>query len=140
MVRIRSSHFDADPEPVFPFGVDQEVSSKWCESSTTSLQTHQGSVLNLCASIVCGTAANELWILDADLDPDPAFDFDADPHPAFHSKADPDSDPVFRNNADPDPAFKNNSDPDPQHLNKRFNFPIRYDNRRNYKCKDFSIK
>ncbi len=46
-----SSHFDADPEPLFHFWCGSGSLVK-CESATTAVQTYQGSILNLYTFIV----------------------------------------------------------------------------------------
>jgi hypothetical protein len=74
-------------------------SSKWCKSGTTGVQTLQGSILNLHASIVSVHCPPLLHVEPLKL---LNFDFNADSDQAVHC------------NADPDPASKNNADLDPQ--------------------------
>ncbi len=60
--------------------------SKLCESASTDLQSHHGSIFSLCASIV-SVYDPKLLNFDSDVDPDSdhAFDFDADPDPTFYA-------------------------------------------------------
>ncbi len=78
--------FNADPDPAFHFNADPGPAphQKWWESANTGLQTLQGSILNLQASIVSvhgSRAYKELLNLDFDADPDPAFHLNPDPDP-----------------------------------------------------------
>jgi hypothetical protein len=85
-------HFNANPDPSFPFDSDPDPtlaarsSSQWCKFSTTGLQTLHGSILNFRASIV--SVHGPPWLHFELL----KFEFVPDPGPVFCSSANPDPD------------------------------------------------